>query len=137
VKTIHKFIKSVISNLPFSMKNAVFWDDIPCGSNKNQHFGGMYCLHHQGDKNRRERNVSSKATEARCKEILCTYMLRLLVTANIVPSLLILVTLMMVAICSFKTSVLTRATWCNIPEDGILHSHRHENLKSPIQHHHG
>jgi hypothetical protein len=29
-----------------------------------------------------------------------------------------------------ETPVLTRATWHNIPEDGILHSHRHENLKS-------
>jgi hypothetical protein len=30
------------------------------------------------------------------------------------------------------TSVLTRATRRNIPEDTILHSHRRENLKSYI-----
>jgi hypothetical protein len=52
--------------------------------------------------------------------------------ANVVPSSLILFTLIMEAKHSSKRSVLTRATRRNITEDDILHSHRRENLKSDI-----
>jgi hypothetical protein len=45
---------------------------------------------------------------------------RLVVIANIVPSSMILVTLMMGAMHSSATLVFTRATRGNIPEDGIL-----------------
>jgi hypothetical protein len=48
--------------------------------------------------------------------------------ANIAPISPVLVTPLMETIRSCVTVVLTGATVRNNPEDGILHSHRNENL---------
>jgi hypothetical protein len=94
-------------------KNAVFWDITPRGSCNNRTFGWMYLLQLQGDKNRQARkNISSNKQPKHSADIV------------------FLVTLMMEVIHSSETSVLTRVIRRHIPNDGILHSHRRENLKS-------
>jgi hypothetical protein len=89
------------------LKYAVFWDVEVCRSCVNRRFGGTYRFHLQG------RNIRS-------------------VCGHADSSLADISTLKMEAIRSSKTSVDTRSTQLHIPENGILHSHLCENLKSSI-----
>jgi hypothetical protein len=77
------------------MKNAVFWDVMLCVSCKNRRFGGTFRLRHQAI-------------------VFIRSVLRLLVTAVVVPISPILLTVMMEAIGSSEKSILTRASRSNI-----------------------
>jgi hypothetical protein len=79
-----------------------------CGSCKNRRFGGAY------------RHIDI---------VFLRRVLRLLVTANVVPGSPFLATLIMEAQLSSETSVLTSATRRNIQEDGIPHSHLRETQR--------
>jgi hypothetical protein len=54
---------------------------------------------------------------------------QLIVTVNVGPSSLILLTMMMNVTRFSETSVPTTATRRHIPEDGNLHGHHRDNLK--------
>jgi hypothetical protein len=84
-----------------------------------------------------EEHIASIIRVERVKDVQTTLtlpsVLQFIVTANVVPSSLILVTLMMEAIRSSEPSVLTRATVSHTPEVGILHSRRRENIITKIR----
>jgi hypothetical protein len=118
------------------MENVVFLDVAPCASCKNWRFGGMFRLHHQGDKNQLTRNNVNPNKR------------RLLVTANVVPSSPILVTLMMETLSSSETSpqgvtsqktaffIVTAVKTSNLTKFALLFGYLHPSYTpSPLQPH--
>jgi hypothetical protein len=121
------------------VKDVVFCDMTPCGSSKkNRRFRTKYRLHFQGNKTLEGRmpssgilfrvaivrtGISEEHTASIVKVTRIGQLGMLAVTSNRrTPRRNI----------SSETSVLTRGTLYNTPEDGILHSYRLENLKSYI-----